>query len=105
DVQGGHGRRAAVRRDRGEPEGRGLLPAQGDRLGAAPARADRPAVGAGVRRRPPRSLPAVPARGAQTPVIPEMWFARTGDGVAIAYQTLGRGPALVWLPSALNNLQ
>lgn len=38
-------------------------------------------------------------------MIPEMRFARTGDGVAIAYQTLGRGPALVWLPSALNNLQ
>jgi pimeloyl-ACP methyl ester carboxylesterase/DNA-binding CsgD family transcriptional regulator len=34
---------------------------------------------------------------------PELRYARTSDGVTIAYQVLGRGPALVWLPS-LGNL-
>jgi pimeloyl-ACP methyl ester carboxylesterase/DNA-binding CsgD family transcriptional regulator len=34
---------------------------------------------------------------------PELRYARTGDGVTIAYQVVGRGPALVWLPS-LGNL-
>jgi pimeloyl-ACP methyl ester carboxylesterase/DNA-binding CsgD family transcriptional regulator len=33
----------------------------------------------------------------------DMRYARTSDGVTIAYQVLGRGPALVWLPS-LGNL-
>lgn len=36
-------------------------------------------------------------------VVPELRYARTDDGVTIAYQVLGRGPALVWLPS-LGNL-
>ncbi|HEY4419849.1 MAG TPA: alpha/beta fold hydrolase [Pseudonocardia sp.] len=31
-------------------------------------------------------------------------YARTSDGVTIAYQVLGRGPAVVWLPS-LGNLR
>jgi pimeloyl-ACP methyl ester carboxylesterase/DNA-binding CsgD family transcriptional regulator len=30
---------------------------------------------------------------------PELRYARTGDGVTIAYQVLGSGPPLVWLPS------
>ncbi|CCH33843.1 hypothetical protein BN6_66060 [Saccharothrix espanaensis DSM 44229] len=47
---------------------RRLLPAQGHRLGAAAARPGRPGLGAGVRRRAPRAVPAVPARGAQAPV-------------------------------------
>jgi pimeloyl-ACP methyl ester carboxylesterase/DNA-binding CsgD family transcriptional regulator len=34
---------------------------------------------------------------------PELRYTRTADGVTIAYQVLGRGPALVWLPS-LGNL-
>jgi len=34
---------------------------------------------------------------------PELRYARTGDGVTIAYQVLGSGPPLVWLPS-LGNL-
>ncbi|GEL16590.1 alpha/beta fold hydrolase [Pseudonocardia asaccharolytica] len=35
---------------------------------------------------------------------PDLDYARTGDGVTIAYQVLGRGPAVVWLPS-LGNLR
>ncbi|MEJ3657445.1 alpha/beta fold hydrolase [Actinomycetes bacterium KLBMP 9759] len=34
---------------------------------------------------------------------PELQYTRTSDGVHIAYQVLGSGPALVWLPS-LGNL-
>lgn len=37
--------------------------------------------------------------------VPEMRFARTSDGVTIAHQVVGRGPALVWLPSALSHVQ
>ncbi len=33
---------------------------------------------------------------------PELNYARTSDGVTIAYQVLGRGPAVVWLPSMSN---
>jgi len=33
---------------------------------------------------------------------PELRYTRTSDGVTIAYQVLGRGPALVWLPSLSN---
>jgi hypothetical protein len=29
----------------------------------------------------------------------ELRYARTGDGVTIAYQLFGQGPAMVWLPS------
>jgi DNA-binding CsgD family transcriptional regulator/pimeloyl-ACP methyl ester carboxylesterase len=36
-------------------------------------------------------------------VGPELSYARTRDGVTIAYQALGRGPTVVWLPS-LGNL-
>jgi pimeloyl-ACP methyl ester carboxylesterase/DNA-binding CsgD family transcriptional regulator len=35
---------------------------------------------------------------------PDLGYVRTSDGVAIAYQVLGRGPAVVWLPS-LGNLR
>lgn len=34
---------------------------------------------------------------------PELRYARTADGVTLAYQVLGRGPAVAWLPS-LGNL-
>jgi DNA-binding CsgD family transcriptional regulator/pimeloyl-ACP methyl ester carboxylesterase len=34
--------------------------------------------------------------------VPEVRFARTDDGVSIAYQMFGRGPVLVWLPSLSN---
>jgi DNA-binding CsgD family transcriptional regulator/pimeloyl-ACP methyl ester carboxylesterase len=34
--------------------------------------------------------------------VPELRFARTDDDVTIAYQVLGRGPVLVWLPSLSN---
>lgn len=34
---------------------------------------------------------------------PDLRYARTDDGVTVAYQVLGRGPAVVWLP-ALGNL-
>ncbi|WP_214406270.1 alpha/beta fold hydrolase [Pseudonocardia lacus] len=34
---------------------------------------------------------------------PELRYARTADGVTVAYQVLGSGPPLVWLPS-LGNL-
>ena len=34
--------------------------------------------------------------------VPELRYTRTSDGVTIAYQVLGRGPALVWLPSLSN---
>ena len=33
---------------------------------------------------------------------PEVRYARTGDGVTIAYQLFGQGPAMVWLPSLSN---
>jgi hypothetical protein len=29
---------------------------------------------------------------------PDLDYARTSDGVTIAYQVLGQGPAVVWLP-------
>ncbi|MBB4692206.1 alpha/beta fold hydrolase [Paractinoplanes abujensis] len=32
----------------------------------------------------------------------ETRFARTADGVTIGYQVLGRGPALIWMPSLSN---
>lgn len=31
-----------------------------------------------------------------------MHYARMSDGITIAYQVSGRGPALVWLPSLGN---
>ena len=34
--------------------------------------------------------------------LPELHFARADDGVTIAYQVFGHGPALVWLPSLSN---
>ena len=34
--------------------------------------------------------------------VPEIRFARTGDGVTIAYQVFGQGPPLVWMPSLSN---
>jgi pimeloyl-ACP methyl ester carboxylesterase/DNA-binding CsgD family transcriptional regulator len=34
---------------------------------------------------------------------PDLRYARTSDGVTVAYQMVGRGPAVVWLPS-LGNL-
>ena len=34
--------------------------------------------------------------------IPEVRYARTGDGVTIGYQLFGQGPVLVWLPSLSN---
>ncbi len=33
---------------------------------------------------------------------PDLRYARTVDGVTIAYQAIGRGPAVVWLPSLSN---
>ena len=30
---------------------------------------------------------------------PALNYARTSDGVTLAYQVIGQGPALVWLPS------
>ncbi|MFG1926888.1 alpha/beta fold hydrolase [Cryptosporangium sp. NPDC048952] len=33
---------------------------------------------------------------------PEVRFARTDDGVTIAYQVVGQGPPLVWMPSLSN---
>ncbi|MDT7703755.1 MAG: hypothetical protein QOJ30_6080 [Pseudonocardiales bacterium] len=35
---------------------------------------------------------------------PDLNHARTSDGVTIAYQVTGAGPAVVWLPS-LGNLR
>ncbi|WP_309238410.1 alpha/beta fold hydrolase [Actinoplanes aureus] len=34
--------------------------------------------------------------------LPEVRFARTGDGVTLGYQVFGRGPVLVWMPSLSN---
>jgi pimeloyl-ACP methyl ester carboxylesterase/DNA-binding CsgD family transcriptional regulator len=34
--------------------------------------------------------------------VPEVRYARTGDGVTIGYQLFGEGPVLVWLPSLSN---
>jgi pimeloyl-ACP methyl ester carboxylesterase/DNA-binding CsgD family transcriptional regulator len=34
--------------------------------------------------------------------LPELRSARTSDGVTIAYQVFGQGPAMVWLPSLSN---
>jgi DNA-binding CsgD family transcriptional regulator/pimeloyl-ACP methyl ester carboxylesterase len=36
--------------------------------------------------------------------VPDLRYARTSDGVTIAYQVFGRGPAVVWLPSLSNLL-
>ncbi|GAA4606855.1 pimeloyl-ACP methyl ester carboxylesterase [Actinoplanes octamycinicus] len=33
---------------------------------------------------------------------PQLRFARTGDGVTVAYQVFGSGPVLVWMPSLSN---
>jgi len=35
---------------------------------------------------------------------PALNYARTSDGLTLAYQVLGRGPVLVWLPSLSNLL-
>jgi DNA-binding CsgD family transcriptional regulator/pimeloyl-ACP methyl ester carboxylesterase len=34
--------------------------------------------------------------------VPEVRYARTGDGVTIGYQLFGQGPTMVWLPSLSN---
>jgi pimeloyl-ACP methyl ester carboxylesterase len=36
--------------------------------------------------------------------VPDLRYARSSDGVTIAYQVFGRGPAMVWLPSLSNLL-
>ena len=66
--QGRHRPRPAAPRHRGQRRRPVVLAAQGDRLGAAPARPDRP--GLGPRRGRPAGRPAVralPARGPQAP--------------------------------------
>ena len=36
--------------------------------------------------------------------VPELRYTHTSDGVTIAFQVFGRGPAVVWLPSLSNLL-
>jgi len=36
--------------------------------------------------------------------VPDVRYARTSDGITIAYQVFGQGPPVVWLPSLSNVL-
>jgi len=67
-----------------------------------------PAFSAAARERAtPQTHPGLPAAASDTwPVdsVPDMRYARTSDGVTIAYQVFGQGPPVVWLPSLSNLL-
>lgn len=47
------------------------------------------------------AMDAIPTPADQ-PANPPLHYARTDDGVTLAYSVLGRGPTLIWLPSMGN---